>query len=284
MKNTLKTTALLAILTALFMGIGRMLGGPNGMIVGLMFAGVMNLGAYWFSDKLVLRMHGAKRLSPESAPELYAMVERLALKRGLPMPALYLVADSAPNAFATGRNPKHAAVAVTAGLLELLNEEELEGVLGHELGHVQNRDTLISTVAATFAGALSMLADMAIWSTLLGRNDDREDGNAGAGLLGIIMAPIAAALIQSAISRTREFLADETGAESTGNPLALASALEKIEGWKGQLQGTTPATAHLYIINPLSGRDMLRLFSTHPPTAERVKRLHAFRNKPRRVA
>jgi heat shock protein HtpX len=284
MKNTLKTTALLAVLTALFMGIGRLLGGHSGMVMGLLFAGVMNLGAYWFSDKMVLRMHGAKRLSPDHAPELYGMVERLALKRGLPMPALYLIPDAAPNAFATGRDPKHAAVAVTAGILELLTPDELEGVLGHELGHVQNRDTLISTIAATFAGALSMLADMAMWGAAFGRRDERDEASGAAGLVAILLAPLTAGLIQAAISRTREFLADETGAESTGNPIALANALEKIESWKGSLRGTTPATAHLYIINPLTGRDMLRFFSTHPPTAERVRRLKALTFKPRRVA
>lgn len=274
--NRLKTMMLLAALTALLMWAGEALGGRGGMMMAFIFAAVMNLGSYWFSDKIVLRMYGAQPIDPEDAPEVQQIVRDLAERYSIPTPKVYLIPQEAPNAFATGRNPQHAAVAVTAGILRLLNRDELEGVLAHELGHVQNRDTLISTVAATIAGALSQLANWAMWGMMWGggrSNDDRR-GNPLGALAGVILAPIAAMLIQMAISRSREFLADETGGRKA-NPLALASALRKIEGWKNQvpLMGGTPATAHLFIINPLSREGLTALFSTHPPTEERIRRL-----------
>jgi heat shock protein HtpX len=277
---------LLAALTALVMWIGQALGGHNGLIFSLMFAAIMNVGAYWFSDKIVLAMYRAQPVTESEAPALYRTVENLARKMNIPMPKVYIIPQEAPNAFATGRNPSHAAVAATEGILQMLNADELEGVLGHELGHVKNRDTLISTVAATLAGALSHLANMAMWGAMLGggrHRDDRDGGNPLALLVGIVLAPIAAALIQMAISRSREYGADQTGAELTGNPLALASALQKIEGWKRQIPMTagSPSTAHLFIINPFSAQGMAHLFSTHPPTAERIKRLEEMARQPR---
>ncbi len=275
--NRLKTAMLLAALTALFLWVGQSLGGRGGLMIAIVFAGLMNFVSYWFSDKIVLRMYGAKPIEPGDAPELHAIVNSLAQKYAIPVPKIYMVPMEAPNAFATGRNPEHAAVAVTAGIMRILNRDELEGVLAHELAHVMNRDTLVSTVAATIAGALSHLANMAMWGAMMGggRNDDRDrGGNPAIALLGIVIAPIAAALIQMAISRSREFLADESGGQKA-NPLALASALKKIEAWKQEmpLAGGSPATAHLFIINPFSARGMAGLFSTHPPTAERVRRL-----------
>lgn len=274
--NRLKTLMLLAALTALFMWMGQALGGQQGMMFALVFAAVMNFGAYWFSDKIVLRMYNAQPVDQSNAPELYSVVQNLATKINMPMPKVYIIPQDSPNAFATGRNPEHAAVAATEGLLQMLNRDELEGVLGHELGHVVNRDTLISTLAATIAGALSHLANMAMWGAMLGGGRSREDrGHPLIGLIGIVIAPMAAMLIQMAISRSREFGADEAGARYTGNPLALASALTKIEGWKKRIPMTagSPATAHLFIINPFSAQGMSSLFSTHPPTEERVKRL-----------
>lgn len=276
--NRFKTVALLATLTALLLWGGQALGGQSGLMIALGLALVMNFSAYWFSDKIVLRMYGAQPVTEAEAPELYAIVRELAIRGGLPMPKVYIIPEATPNAFATGRNPQHAAVAVTEGLLQLLNRDELAGVLAHELGHVKNRDTLVMTVAATIAGALSMLAEMAMWRSLLGgSSSDEEEGHPAAGLLGVIVAPIAAVLIQSAISRSREFMADEAGARLTGRPLALASALRKIESWSRQVPMTsgTPATAHMFIINPFSGGGMLRLFSTHPATEERIRRLEA---------
>lgn len=273
--NQMKTVALLGLLTALFLFIGRALGGPTGFIFALMMAGVMNVAAYWWSDKIVLKMHGAKPLAPQDAPELYSMVQNLAERAQLPMPKLYLIEQAAPNAFATGRNPENAAVAVTAGLLNTLERDEVEGVLAHELSHVKNRDTLTMTIAATLAGALSMLADMAMWSGLLGgRSSDDGDRHPLAGLAGIIIAPIAAMLIQMAISRTREFQADATGARVSGNPLSLARALQKIDMASKHVPIHTgsPATAHMFIINPFHG-GLAGLFSTHPATAARVSRL-----------
>lgn len=276
--NRFKTVALLATLTALLLWGGQALGGQSGLVIALGLALIMNFSAYWFSDKIVLRMYGAQPVTEVDAPELYAIVRELAVRGGLPMPKVYIIPEATPNAFATGRSPQHAAVAVTEGLLRLLNRDELAGVLAHELGHVKNRDTLVMTVAATIAGALSMLAEMAMWRSFLGgSSNDEEDANPVAGLLGVIVAPIAALLIQSAISRSREFMADEAGARLTGRPLALASALRKIESWSRQVPMTsgTPATAHMFIINPFSGGGMLRLFSTHPATEERIKRLEA---------
>jgi heat shock protein HtpX len=274
--NRVKTMMLLAALTALFLFVGQALGGRTGFVIALVFAGLMNFASYWWSDKIVLRMYGAQPITENEAPELFNVVRRLAERGNMPMPKVYVIPEEAPNAFATGRNPQNAAVAVTVGLTRLLNKEEMAGVLAHELGHVKNRDTLIMTVSATIAGALSMLANMAIWGAFLGRsNDDDEEGNPIAGLLGIIIAPIAASLIQMAISRSREFLADEAGARLSGNPLALASALRKIEAWSQQvpMQAGTPATAHLFIINPFSGGGIARLFSTHPATQARIEKL-----------
>jgi heat shock protein HtpX len=274
--NRVKTMMLLAALTALFLFVGQALGGRTGFVIALVFAGLMNFASYWWSDKIVLRMYGAQPITENEAPELFNVVRRLAERGNMPMPKVYVIPEEAPNAFATGRNPQNAAVAVTVGLTRLLNKEEMAGVLAHELGHVKNRDTLIMTVSATIAGALSMLANMAIWGAFLGRsNDDDEEGNPIAGLLGIIIAPIAASLIQMAISRSREFLADEAGARLSGNPLALASALRKIEAWSQQvpMHSGTPATAHLFIINPFSGGGIARLFSTHPATQARIEKL-----------
>ncbi|MFQ3632697.1 zinc metalloprotease HtpX [Roseiflexus sp.] len=279
--NTLKTTALLAALTVLLVLIGRWFGGTQGMIIAFLLAAIINGGAYWFSDKLALSMAGAREVSRHEAPQLYHMVAHLAQRAGLPMPRVYLIDTAAPNAFATGRDPQHGAVAVTTGLLHLLNDQEVAAVIAHELGHIKNRDTLISTIAATFAGAIAMLADMAQWALLLGgfgRYDDDTDDGGLAGLVGgillILVAPIAATLIQFAISRTREFAADAAGATISGDPLALASALRKIETWKQRLPlATNPAMANLYIVNPLDGGAIVSLFSTHPPTKERIARL-----------
>jgi heat shock protein HtpX len=275
---------LLATLTALLLWVGQALAGQGGFIIALVIAGIMNFGAYWFSDKIVLRMYHAQEVGEANAPELYAVVRDLAMRGNLPMPRVYLIPEEAPNAFATGRDPQHAAVAVTAGLLRLLTRQELAGVIAHELGHVKNRDTLIMTAAATLAGALSMLANMAMWRTILGSgsSDDEEGGHPLAGLLGILIAPIAAMLVQTAISRSREFLADEAGARLSGDPLALASALRKIEAWsrKTPMMAGSPATAHLFIINPFSAGGLVQLFSTHPSTDERIKRLEVMTRQP----
>jgi heat shock protein HtpX len=278
--NRIKTAMFLALLTALLLWVGQLLAGQVGLIVALVFAGLMNFGAYWWSDKLVLRMYGAQEVQEAEAPELVAIVRDLARRGRMPMPKVYVIPQDAPNAFATGRNPQRAAVAVTEGLMRLLDREELAGVIAHELGHVRNRDTLIMTVVATIAGALSMLANTAMWGMLLGggqSSDEEEGGNPLVGLLGILIAPIAAALIQMAISRSREFLADEAGARLSGNPLALARALHKIEAWSQvtPLYAGSPATAHLFIINPFTGGGLVRLFSTHPSTQERIERLEA---------
>jgi heat shock protein HtpX len=281
--NALRTTLLLAGLTALLLFVGRALGGNTGMAVALIFAAVMNFGSYWFSDKLVLKMYRARPVEPGQAPKLYSVVEDLARRGNIPMPRVYIVDSDTPNAFATGRNPEHAAVAVTTGLLRLMNREELAGVLGHELSHVRHHDTLISAVAATIGGAIAMLANMAQWALLFGfgRADDRDSG--GGGLLGalamMILAPLAATLIQLAVSRSREFGADAGGAELTGDPLALASALRKLEAGNRQVPMETadehPATAHMFIVNPLNASSLAKLFSTHPPTDERIRRLEA---------
>jgi heat shock protein HtpX len=280
--NRTKTMLLLATLTALVIWLGYALGGQMGLLLALLVAGAMNFASFWWSDKLVLRMYGAQAINEHEAPELFRLVRELTIRAGMPMPKVYLISEETPNAFATGRNPQNAAVAVTAGLLRLLDRRELTGVLAHELAHVKNRDTLVMTVAAAIGGALSMLANMAMWNSLLGSSTDDEEDSASplGGLLGIIVAPIAASLIQMAISRAREFLADEAGAQITGDPLALASALRKIEAWSQQapMQASHPATAHLFIINPfgsLSGSGLLRLFTTHPSTEDRIARLEA---------
>ena len=278
--NQIKTLILLATLTALLLFVGQALAGRGGFMIALMFAGVMNFAAYWWSDKIVLRMYGAQEIDQSQAPDLFALVRGLAQRAQIPMPRVYMIPQETPNAFATGRNPQHAAVAVTEGIMRLLDRDELAAVLAHELGHVQNRDTLIMTVAATLAGALSHLANMAMWGAMLGGGSSRDEegsSNPLGGLLGIILAPLAATLIQMAISRSREFAADEHGARLSGDPLALASALRKIESWSQRIPMTagSPATAHLFIINPFSGGGLVRLFSTHPPTEERVARLQA---------
>jgi len=281
MTNVLRTTVLLAALTALFLVIGAALGGNQGMVIAFIFALAMNAASYWFSDKIVLTMYGAREVSLHEAPELYRLVQRLAQRAGIPMPRVYLIASDSPNAFATGRNPQHGAVAVTEGIMRLLDEQELAGVLAHELGHIRNRDTLIMTVAATLAGAITMLAHMAQWGALFGgfgRRDDDEQG--GGGMLGLlfmaILAPIAATLIQLAISRGREYFADRTGAAISGTPTGLARALEKLHYASQRLPlETNPATAHLFIVNPLTGGSFMNLFSTHPPIEERIRRLRS---------
>jgi len=277
--NRMKATMLLAALTALFLWIGQSLGGQQGFVLALLLAGGMNFASYWWSDRIVLRMHGAQEVTEREAPELYGLVRRLAQRAKLPMPRVYMISEEAPNAFATGRSPAHGAVAVTHGLTRILDRDELAGVIAHELAHIKNRDTLIMTIAATLAGAISMLANMAQWALLFGRSsEDEEGGSPLVGLAGIIVAPIAAMLIQMAISRAREFVADEGGAEICADPMALASALRKIEGWSREvpMEAATPATAHLFIVNPFAGGGLLKLFSTHPPTDKRVARLRAF--------
>jgi heat shock protein HtpX len=276
--NTAKTFILMAALTALFMVGGQALAGQQGMTFALLMALGLNFFSYWFSDKLALSMNGARQVSPDEAPELHSLVEDLAQQAGLPKPKVYLVSNPTPNAFATGRNPQHAAVAVTTGLLELLDRNEIAGVLAHELGHIKNRDILIGSVAAVLAGAISYLATMAQWAMLFGggRSSDEEGGNPLAALVMIIVAPIAAALIQMAISRGREYLADEAGARISGQPRSLASALEKLTAYNRQLpMQVNPASAQMYIVNPLRGGQLANLFSTHPPMEERIRRLRA---------
>jgi len=282
MGNLFKTAALLGVLTSLVVLLGGALGGQQGMLLGLIMAGVMNFGAYWFSDKMVLAMSGAQPVDEAQAPDLYRMVRNLATRAGLPMPRVYVIPQDAPNAFATGRNPEHAAVAVTNGIVRVLDQEELEGVLAHELAHIKNRDTLIMTVAATLAGAITYIAHMAQFAAFFGggRQHDDDEGHGGGGLVGAllmaIVAPIAATLIQLAISRAREFHADTTGARIAGRPWGLAKALEKMEMASSMARmEAAPATAHLYIVNPLSAGALAGLFSTHPPIQERVARLRA---------
>jgi heat shock protein HtpX len=279
MTNVLRTTVLLAALTALFLIIGGAIGGNQGVVIAFIFALVMNFASYWFSDKIVLTMYRAREVSPHEAPDLYRLIQRLAQRAGIPMPKVYIIPSDAPNAFATGRDPQHGAIAVTDGIMRLLDEDELAGVLAHELGHIRNRDTLIMTVAATLAGAITMLAHMAQWGAIFGGFGRRDDeGNGGGGVLGLlfmaILAPIAATLIQLAISRGREFFADSTGAAVAGSPSGLARALEKLHFASQRVpMDANPATAHLFIVNPLSGGSLLQLFSTHPPIEERIRRL-----------
>jgi heat shock protein HtpX len=277
--NTTKTVVLMVGLTVLLVMIGGAFGGRQGMIIAFMFASVMNIFSYWFSDKIVLRMYRAQEVSETDAPLLYGVTRDLALKMNMPMPKVYIIPSDAPNAFATGRNPNHAAVAATQGILRLLTKEELMGVMAHEMGHVRNRDILIGTIAATIAGAIGMLANMAQWAMIFGggRRDDREGaGGLVGGILMIILAPIAAALIQMAISRSREYEADATGARVSGNPLALASALKKLHTGAQRIpMDATPATAHMFIVNPLRGGSFVNMFSTHPPMEERIARLEA---------
>lgn len=274
--NTLKTTILLGALTGLLVIAGGVLGGNSGMLLGFVLAVVMNFGSYWFSDKIALKMAGAREVSYAEAPELHDMVARLAQASGLPKPRVAIVNSDAPNAFATGRNPSHGLVAVTTGILRILDRRELAAVISHELGHIHNRDILVSSIAATFAGAITMLAHIGQFAMFFGgRSDDDEDGGGIVGtLLMIILAPLAATIIQLAISRSREFGADRTGAEVGGDPEALASALEKLEAYSRQIPlPVNPAAAHMFIVKPLTGSSLQTLFSSHPPTKQRVARL-----------
>lgn len=276
--NTLKTVVLLTFMTVLLVFVGGAIGGRSGMIMAFGLALVMNFVSYWFSDKIVLSMYGAQPVTEAQAPELYAMVRGLSQKAGLPMPKVYIIPDDTPNAFATGRNPEHGVVAVTQGIMRMLDREELEGVIAHELAHIKHRDILTGTIVATIAGAISMLAQMAHWALLFGggsRRDDDEGGSPIVALVMMIVAPIAAMLVQMAISRTREYEADAGGSKIAGNPYGLANALLKLERGKEAvpMHDPKPATAHMFIVNPLSGGGIMTLFSTHPPIAERVKRL-----------
>ncbi len=282
MSNIFKTAMLLAMLTALLVLIGGAVGGQQGMLVAFVLALLMNFASYWFSDKMVLAMYGAQPIEEAQAPGLHAMLRRLTTRAGIPMPRVYLIATDTPNAFATGRNPEHAAVAVTEGIMRVLDEEELEGVLAHELAHVKNRDILISTIAATLAGAITYLAHMAQWAAIFGgrSSDDEERGSNPIGLIVMaVLAPIAAMLVQLAVSRAREFQADATGAKVAGRPWGLAKALAKLETANAAAPiAANPSTAHLFIVNPLSGATLMRLFSTHPPIEERIARLRGMRS------
>lgn len=273
----LRTTLLLGALTGLIVWIGQLLGGPHGAVLALIMAAVMNFGSYWFSDRIVIRMYGGQEIREQDDPELFGMVKGLAQQNGMPMPRLFLIPSESPNAFATGRNPEHAAVAVTAGIRRLLTRRELQGVLAHELAHVTNRDILISSIAATLAGAVMTLARMAQWGMMFGggrRDDDRQGGGALGLLVTMIVAPLAAMVIQMAISRSREFQADDTGARLVRDPEALASALRKIAGGSAEVPlDASPQTAHMFIINPLRASAFRNLFSTHPPLEERLERL-----------
>jgi heat shock protein HtpX len=276
--NRLKTTFLLSLLTVLMVLMGSAIGGKTGMVFAFFMAAAMNFFSYWFSDKIVLKMYGAQEIGEHDNSAFFGMVRRLAIQAGLPMPKVYIIPSESPNAFATGRNPGHAAVAATEGILRILSPEELEGVMAHELAHVGNRDILISTIAATFAGAISMLGNMLQWGAMLGagRSDDDEGGGSLVGSLAMaIIAPIAAMLIQMAVSRSREYLADEAGAKICGRPLALANALRKLHNASQMIpmQEARPASAHMFIVNPLTGGSLLKLFSTHPPMEERIARL-----------
>ena len=275
--NNIKTLFLLVALTLVLVWAGGAFGGKNGMTIALIIALGLNLVAYWFSDKIVLRMYGAKQVTEADAPELYGIVRRLSRKAQMPMPKVYMIEGDQPNAFATGRNPKHAAVAVTSGIMRILSSDELTGVIGHELAHIQHRDILISTIAASIAGAISYLAQMAQWAAIFGnRSDDEEGGSPVAALVMMIVGPIAALLIQMAISRSREYVADEGGARLAGNPRYLSNALKKLHTASQQIpMHATPATSHMFIVNPLSGGGLLKLFSTPPPMEERIAKLES---------
>ena len=282
--NIFRTTILLAVLTALLVWVGDLLGGRHGAILALLIAGGMNFFSYWFSDKIVIKMYGGQEVTAQDAPELYGLVQGLAQRAGLPMPKVYVLPQDTPNAFATGRNPQHAAVAVTEGIRRILSKRELAGVLGHELTHVVNRDILVSTIAATLAGAISYLAQMAQWAMIFGGGRDRDEEGGGGNIFGLIVmmivAPIAAMLIQMAVSRSREYGADAGGAKITGDPLALAGALRKLHMASQNIplqvsDATANATAHMFIVNPLTAGGLASLFSTHPPMEERISRLEA---------
>jgi len=280
--NRIKTTLLLSLLTVLMVFMGSAMGGTTGMVFAFLMACAMNFFSYWFSDKIVLKMYGAREISEHDHPAFYGMVHRLAVRAGLPMPRVYIIPSESPNAFATGRNPEHAAVAATEGILRILTPEELEGVMAHELAHVRNRDILVGTIAATFAGAISMIGSMLQWGAILGAGRGNEEEGSG-GLIGslamAIIAPMAAMLIQMAVSRSREYLADESGARICGSPQALANALRKLHSASRLLPMTEarPATAHMFIVNPLTGGGLISLFSTHPPVEERIARLEAMK-------
>jgi len=278
MGNALKTALLLGLLTGFMILVGDWLGGQNGMYLALGIAAVMNFVSYFFSDKIALMTYRAQAVTREQLPRVYQTVERITQRQGLPMPKIYVIPTDSPNAFATGRNPSHASVAVTQGILDLLNDDELEGVLAHELGHVRNRDILISSIAATLAGAITILARMAYWGALfggMGGRDREERGGGGlSALIMLILAPIAAMLIQLAVSRSREYAADATGAHFTGNPYALASALQKLDAYSKRIpMAASPSSAHLFIVQPLLGINFAGLFSTHPPIRKRIERL-----------
>ncbi|NOY14404.1 MAG: zinc metalloprotease HtpX [Deltaproteobacteria bacterium] len=276
--NRIKTAFLLTCLTLLLIAMGNAFGGRSGMLIAFLLAGGMNFFSYWYSDRIVLKMYKAREVSAEEHPAFYGMIQRLAKQAGLPLPKIYIIPSDAPNAFATGRNPQHAAIAATEGIIRILNPAELEAVMAHELAHVQNRDTLISTIAATFAGAISLLGNMLQWTAIFGGGNSEDEDGGGSLLGGLAMAfiaPIAALLIQMAVSRSREYLADASGAGICGNPQALAAALRKLHQ-ASQVQPmpeATPATAHMFIVNPLTGTALRKMFSTHPPVAERIARL-----------
>lgn len=275
--NTLKTTVLMALMTGLLVVVGASVGGQSGATMMLIISLAMNFFSYWYSDKIVLKAYGAQPVTKDQAPELHQMISVLAQNANLPMPRVCVINSPVPNAFATGRNPQNGVVAVTTGIMQTLNRDELAGVVAHELSHIKHRDTLISTIVASFAGAISWIAQMAQWAMIFGgRSDEDEEGGLGGALFTMILAPIAAMIIQMSISRSREYSADESGGQICGNPLALASALSKIDGFAHnyQMQQAQPATSHLFIINPLSGaRQMMNLFSTHPTTESRIERL-----------
>ncbi len=276
--NTLKTTFLMTLMIVLLLIVGQLLGGEQGMILAFGFSLLLNFGAYWFSDRIVLRMYRAREVSEEQAPRLHGLVRKLAVQAELPMPRIYSIPNPAPNAFATGRNPDHAAVAVTDGILDVLEEDELEGVLAHELAHIKNRDSLTGTIAATMVGTITFIARMAGWSLLFfGGRGDRRSASGLADLLLILVAPIAAVLIQLAISRSREYAADAAAARISGKPLSLANALRKLDAGMKRIQmaNVNPSTAHLFIVSPLRGRGFMTLFSTHPPMDRRIARLEA---------
>ena len=280
--NTIRTTLLLGALTGLLMLIGGYFGGKSGVVIAFLFAMVMNFGSYWFSDKIVLRMYKAQEISESQAPELYGIVKNLALRGDLPIPRVYVIPENTPNAFATGRDENHAVVAVTEGIMRILNRDELEGVIGHELTHIKNKDMLIGSIAATLAGAIVMLANMAQWAAIFGGVSRDDDEGGGGGLIGLILmailAPIAATVIQMAISRSREFLADAGGAKISGKPYGLAGALEKLQRASQAIpMDANPSTAHMFIVNPLTGGSLMSLFSTHPPLEERIARLKSMR-------
>jgi heat shock protein HtpX len=281
--NIFKTVFFLSLLTLLLIFVGGMIGGKQGMIIAFVFALVMNFVSYWFSDKIVLAMYRAKEVDRKEYPKLAMIVSNLSTKAGLPVPRLYMIPMQTPNAFATGRDPSHAAVAVTSGIMDILSDDELEGVISHELSHVRNRDTLLMTLVATIAGAIYMLSNMARWAMILGgRDDDREGGNVFGMLIIAILAPIVATLIQLAISRSREYMADESGAGISGRPLSLANALRKLHQYSKQVpMNASPTTAHLFIVNPLTGGGLLSLFSTHPPIERRIARLEEFAIRPK---